>query len=436
MTTDHSSRYDVAEIRKHFPSLQVVDQGRQSVFFDGPGGTQVPNEVIEAIAAYYRTSNANEGGAFATSRRNDEMVARAHAAYADFLNAETPDEIKFGANMTSLTFHISRSIGAVLAPGDEVIVTTLDHEANVSPWRLLAADRGLTVRTIDIRPEDGTLDLDDFDRSLTGRTKLVACGYASNALGTINPVGDLVRRAHAVGALTYIDAVHLAPHAPIDVRALDTDFLVCSAYKFYGPHLGVLYAKASVLDRLPVYKVRPAHDNVETGTQNFEGIAGAMAAVDYLAWVGDRFGSAFSAGSARLDGRRRSIATGLRAIRTYEMGLFRRLVDGLEAIPGLRLWGISDRERFDDRTPTAAVTFERVSPRAAAEALGERGFATWDGDFYAQALIERLDLLRSGGLLRIGLSHYNTPDEVDRLLAALHDVAAGASVGVVESRPA
>ena len=241
--TTEPSAYDVAEIRAHFPALAMRDDGRAMAFFDGPGGTQVPRAVIEAVAGYYETSNANEGGAFLTSHRSDAMTERAHEAVAEFLNARSGHEIKFGANMTTLTFHISRSIGKTWRPGDEIVVTTLDHEANVSPWRAIAEDRGVTVRTVDIHPEDGTLDLDDLSAKLSDRTRLVAVGYASNALGTINPVGEIIRRAHAAGALAYIDAVHFAPHGPIDVQALDADFLVCSAYKFFGPHLGALYGK-------------------------------------------------------------------------------------------------------------------------------------------------------------------------------------------------
>ena len=243
--------FDVAALRREFPALGLEEGGRPVAFFDGPGGTQVPQRVIDAVVDYYRTSNANDGGAFGTSRRSDAIVAEAHAALADLLNASSAEEIKFGYNMTTLTFHVSRSIGATLQPGDEVLVTTLDHEANVSPWRAMAADRGLTVQTIDIRPGDGTLDLDDLRAKLSTRTGLVAFGYASNAIGTINPVAEIVRLAHEVGALTYVDAVHFAPHGPIDVRAIDTDFLACSTYKFFGPHLGVVYGKAEVLDGGP-----------------------------------------------------------------------------------------------------------------------------------------------------------------------------------------
>ncbi len=418
--------FDPTVLRQEFPALRLEVDGIPLAFFDGPGGTQVPQRVIDAVVAYYRTSNANDGGAFVTSRRSDAIVAEAHAALADLLNAGSADEIKFGANMTSLTFHLSRSIGASLAPGDEVIVTTLDHEANVSPWRAMAADRGLTVRTVDIRPADGTLDLDDLRAKISARTRLVAVGYASNAIGTINPVAEIVRIAHQAGALAYVDAVHYAPHGPIDVAALGTDFLACSVYKFFGPHLGVVYGKAAILDRLPAYKVRPAHDRFETGTANFEGIAGALAAVDYLASVGARFGAPFRAEFPGMTGRRLEVHAAMRAIRTYEMNLFVRLLAGLDRIDGIRLWGIADPARRDERTPTAALTIAGWSPRQAAEVLGRQGITAWDGDFYAQALIERLGLFETGGVLRIGLTHYNTAAEVDRLLAALGQIAASA----------
>lgn len=418
--------YDVEALRREFPALALTDAGRPIAYFDGPGGTQVPQRVIDAVVGYYTSANANDGGAFLTSARSDAIVHDAHEALADFLNARSADEIKTGANMTTLTFHIGRSIGATLQAGDEVVVTTLDHEANVGPWRSMAADHGLVVKTVDIHPGDATLDLEALEAALGSRTKLVAIGYASNAMGTINPVKAIVDRAHEVGALTYVDAVHFAPHGPIDVQALGTDFLACSVYKFYGPHLGVLYGKAAVLDRLPAerYKVRPAHDRFETGTQNFEGIAGALAAVEYLASVGERYGAPHEAEFAGFAGRRLALKTAMRAIRTYEIELFERLLGGLEAIPGVRIWGVTDRARLAaERTPTAAVTLDACSPRAAAEALGRQAITTWDGDFYAQALIERLGLFEAGGVLRIGISHYNTAAEVDRLLAALRVIA-------------
>ena len=413
--------FDVEALRRRFPALAIEDGGRPVALFDGPGGTQVPDTVIDAIADYYRTSNANHDGPFLTSRRSDERVHEAHAAMADLLGAASADEIKFGANMTSLTFHVSRSIGATMQPGDEIVVTVLDHEGNVGPWKAIAADRGLVVRTVDIRTDDVTLDLDSLDAVLGPRTKLVAAGWASNAVGTINPVAEIVRRAHAVGAWTYVDAVHAAPHLPLDVRAVGTDFLACSTYKFFGPHAGVLYGRAEILDALPAYKLRPATDRFETGTGNFEGLNGVTAAVEYIASVGDAYGDA-AAGSSR---RERAVA-GMRAIRRYEMDLFGRLMDGLDGIPGLSFYGIRERSRFEDRTPTAAIRLAGLAPRPAAEALGAEGIAVWDGDFYATGLIERLGLLDLGGVVRIGLTHYNTAGEVDRLLDALERIAATA----------
>jgi cysteine desulfurase family protein (TIGR01976 family) len=342
---------------------------------------------------------------------------------ADMLRADDPSEIKFGPNMTTLTFHISRSITATMAPGDEIVVTGLDHHGNVDPWLGAARDRGLTVRVWEPKLDDCTLDLADLDALLGPRTKLVAVGWASNAVGTINPVAEIVRRAHAAGAWTYVDAVHAAPHLPIDVRAVDTDFLACSTYKFFGPHMGVLYGKAAVLDSLPSYKLIPAHDRFETGTQNFEGMAGVIAAVEYLAEIGSTYGDA-----AATDSRGKRVNAAMTAIRAYEMDNYRRLADGLEAIVGIRLYGIADRARFADRTPTAALTLDGHAPRAISEALGREGIATWDGDFYATGLIQRLGLSGAGGVVRIGLTHYNTADEVDRVVDALAGIAEGVAV--------
>jgi cysteine desulfurase family protein (TIGR01976 family) len=326
--------------------------------------------------------------------------------------------------MTTLTFHISRSIGATLRPGDEIVITALDHEANVSPWRRLADDRGLVVRTVDIRPDDVTLDLASLDAILGPRTKLVAVGYASNAVGTINPVKEIVARAHAVGALTYVDAVHYVPHGPVDVIDLGTDFLITSVYKWFGPHLGALYGRADVLERLPAYKVRPAHDRFETGTPDFEGIAGTLAAVDYLRSVGRRFGPP-DVGASAIP-RRNEIRAGMHAIGVYERGLMEQLMVGALEIPGLRIWGLADPGHLEGRTPTLAVTIEGVSAQDAAESLGRQGIFAWHGDFYATGLIERLGLAESGGVLRLGIVHYNTAAEIERLLEALEGLAAGA----------
>jgi cysteine desulfurase family protein (TIGR01976 family) len=418
------ARFDVDALRARFPALSSEQDGRPVALFDGPGGTQVTDTVIDTVARYYRESNANHDGPFLTSRRSDALLAEAHQAMADLVNAAAASEIKFGANMTTLTMHLARSIAASLAPGDEVVVTSLDHEANVGPWRSAAADRGLVVRTVDIRPEDVTLDIEAFDAVLHGHPKLVAFGWASNAVGTINPVAELVHRAHEAGALTFVDAVHAAPHLPIDVQAIGTDFLACSAYKFFGPHLGVLYGRRDVLDALPSYKLRPAYDRFETGNLNHEGIAGTLAAVEYIAEVGERYGTDLEGRFPGMTGRRLHAHAGMAAIRAYEMALFGHLLDGLESIPGLRVWGIVDRSRFDERTPTAAVTLSGVSAETASTILGERGIATWWGDFYAVGPIERLGL-EPEGVLRIGLTHYNTAAEVDRLIAELRAIAAG-----------
>ncbi|OGO58476.1 MAG: cysteine desulfurase-like protein, partial [Chloroflexi bacterium RBG_16_69_14] len=363
--------FDVDALRAEFPALARQQDGRPVVFLDGPGGTQVPQRVIDAVTGYYREMNANAGGAFTTSELSDAVAAEAHAAVADFLGAASPDEIKFGYNMTTLTLHIGRSIGATLQPGDEIVVTTLDHEANVSTWRAMAADRGVTVQTVDIDPDDVTLDLEDLESKLGPRTKLVAVGYASNAVGTVNPVREIVARAHEVGALTYVDAVAYAPHGPIDVRDLDTDFLACSVYKWFGPHLGALYGKTEVLDRLPAYKVRPAHDRFETGTASFEAIAGTLAATDYLRDVGRSYGDVTGApGAADASERRRELVAAMVAIADYERDLVTRLIDGLTGIGGVTIHGITDRARFASRVPTVAVSIDGVHPRAAAESLG------------------------------------------------------------------
>ena len=418
--------FDVEALRAEFPALAREQDGRPVAFLDGPGGTQVPQRVIDAVTGYYRDMNANSGGAFTTSELTDAMADEAHAAVADFLGATSPEEIKFGYNMSTLTLHIGRSIGATLKPGDEIVVTTLDHEANVSTWRAMAADRGVTVKTADIDLTDVTLDLEDLESKLGPRTKLVAVGYASNAVGTINPVREIVARAHEVGALTYVDAVAYAPHGPIDVRDLDTDFLVCSAYKWFGPHLGALYGKADVLERLPAFKVLPAHDRFETGTASYESIAGTLAATDYLRDVGRNYGDVAGApGAADGSERRRELVAAMVAIADYERALVTRLIDGLETIRGVTIHGITDRSRVASRVPTVSVSIDSVHPRTAAEALGRAGIYSWDGDFYATGLIERLGKAATGGVLRLGLVHYNTAAEVVRTLDALTGIAAG-----------
>ena len=415
----------VSKLRGEFPALQQQADGRPLSFLDGPGGTQVHGSVIESMEGYLTEANSNAGGTFLFSQRTDETAASARKAVADLLNASRADEIVFGPNMTSLTFTLSRSIGRTLEPGDEVVVTRLDHDANIAPW-LALEERGVVVRHADFDPGDCTLNMDSMESAINPRTKLVALGYASNAVGSINDVARVASLAHAVGAWLYVDAVHYVPHGPIDVQALDCDFLVCSVYKFFGPHLGALYGRFELLESLPAYKARPAGDDpphkFETGTPSFEAMAGATAAVDYLASVGRHYGAEHRDQFAGFAGRRLDLKTGMSAIRTYETGLCQRLIAGLQKIPGLRIYGITDPEKLDRRVPTVSFTLEGISPREIALRLAEANIFVWNGNFYALAVTERLGLEEHGGLLRVGLVHYNTAEEVDYLLGVLGDM--------------
>lgn len=409
---------DVNWIRSQFPGLSQELNGQPIAFFDGPGGTQVPQSVMDSIVEYMTYSNANAHGAFVTSARTDELVMAARSATSDFLGCDW-DEVVFGANMTTLTFALSRAIGRELHPSDEIVVTLLDHEANVTPWRILE-EQGITIRVVDIHPEDCTLDLADLERQITPKTKLVAIGYASNAVGTINDLSRVVKLAHAVGAWVFVDAVHYAPHGALDVRVLDCDFLVCSDYKFFGPHVGILYGKRAHLERLHPYKVRPAPEENpsrwESGTQNYEGLAGLVATLDYLTSLGRLI-------SPSILSRRAAIVAAMQVVQEHERELFKQLVIPLIQIAGLRLYGITDPAHFEQRTPTAAIRLAGYSPKTLATALGKRGIFTWHGNFYAQQLTERLGIESNGGFVRIGLAHYNTLDEIHRLLQALDEVA-------------
>jgi len=417
LQTELKASFDLAWVRAQFPSLSQKVNGQPAVFLDGPGGTQVPQRVIDAISDYLKRNNANTGGAYATSRNTDAMIANARSAMADFLGCDA-DEIVFGANMTALTYALSRSIAKGLRPGDEIVLTHLDHDANVSTWRALE-ERGVTIRMAEIHEEDCTLDMTDLAAKISPKTRLVAVGYASNAVGTINDVKEVVRLAHQQGAMVFIDAVHYAPHGAIDVRALDCDFLVCSTYKFFGPHMGVLYGKREHLQKLQPYKVRANTNAIpnrwEWGTLNHECIAGIAACVDYLAALG--WSANPGAGS-----RRAALLAAFEAIQKHERGLMETLIRGLLEIPGLKLYGISDPMKFDRRCPTIAVRIKGHSPLQLATKLGERGFFTWDGNYYALNLTERLDVEKDGGFLRIGLAHYNTLEEVERLLAAVREI--------------
>ncbi len=415
--------FDVESLRRQFPALQRQVNGTTPVFFDGPGGTQVPQRVIDAIADYLGRCNANHGGVFTTSRESDRIIHDAHVAVADLLNAPSPEEIVFGQNMTSLTLHLSRAFAKTLEPGDQILVTRLDHDANVSPWLLAARDAGAGTVFVEIHSEDCTLDLDDLRRKLTPRTRLLAVTCASNAVGTMPDVRAITQMAHAVGALVYLDAVHYAPHGPIDVQAWGCDFLACSAYKFFGPHVGILWGRKELLTRLPAYKVRPAPDTLPdrwmTGTQNHEGLAGVAAAVDYLATLDG--GTAFDVRFQSLSGRRLRLHANLAAIQEYEAGLCRRLLAGLAERPRFKIWGITQADRLAQRAPTVSITDQSRTPLQLAEHLARHEIYVWNGNLYALNLSERLGLEERGGFLRLGLVHYNTAAEVERLLAALDE---------------
>jgi len=412
----------VGALRDHFPALGRVVEGRPVAYLDGPGGTQVPRECIDAMVAYLERSNANHGGAFVAAVESDAILADVHAAAADFLGAHDPGEIVFGPNMTTLTFSISRALGRDLVTGDEVVVTRLDHDANIAPWLALAEERGLVVRWLELDDSHARLDLDSLGAVLGPRTKVVAVGLASNALGTVTDVGRVVEAAHAVGAITYVDAVHAGPHLPIDVAALRTDFLVCSPYKFFGPHLGMVYGRRELLERVAALRVRPAGEALpgkwETGTQNHEALAGLLGTFGYL----ERLGAAYGGASGAPD-RRSRLRAAMTAIHAHERELSFGTLQRLGTVPGLTLHGLSNPSSVDERVPTFSFTLAGHAPRAVAEHLASRAISVWDGDFYAWELVRTLGLADAGGLVRVGLVHYNTLGEVDRLVDALAELA-------------
>jgi cysteine desulfurase family protein (TIGR01976 family) len=416
----------IASCRAQFPALSRRVGDYPAAFFDGPGGTQVPQRVIDAVSRYLAHTNANHGGLYATSLESDELISEVHQGVADFVGARDADEIVFGQNMTSLTFSISRALARTWRPRDEIVVTRLDHDANVSPWVLAARDAGATVRWVDFRPEDCTLNLDQFQHTINERTRLVAVGCASNATGGINPVRQIADWAHSLDALVYLDAVHYAPHALIDVHELGADFLACSAYKFFGPHVGMLWGRRELLEGLDAYKVRPAPDSPPdkwmTGTQNHEAMAGALAAVEYLADLGRAVNSINPPPSplpvGEMADRRRALAAAYAAIGDYERELCGHLLAGLSRISDIRVWGIADPARLHQRVATICLTHRRATAPQLAEQLGRRGIFTWHGNYYALNLSEGLGHEPSG-MLRVGLVHYNTREEVDRLLAEL-----------------
>jgi cysteine desulfurase family protein (TIGR01976 family) len=411
-------------IRQQFPSLN-----RPAIFFDNPGGTQIAKPSLDRINKYLLESNANHEGVFATSVASDAVLEEAHRAMADFYNASSPDEIVFGNNMTTLTLHISRSISREWKEGEEIVVTRLDHDANVTPWVLAAQDRGVKVNWVNFDVEEGTLRLDELQKALERKPRLLAVGYASNSLGTINPVQKMIKMAHDAGTLVYVDAVQYAPHGAIDVQKLDCDFLVSSAYKFFGPHSGILYGKRELLEKLFAYKVRPATNKLpgkfETGTQNHEGIAGVLGAIEYFEWVGREFGGEHAEGlvDGGYSGRALTLKKAMSAIRAYEFELNRALLATLQEIPGITVFGLADVRRLDERVATFSFRLAGQHPREVARKLAEQGIYVWDGNYYALNVTERLGLEDSGGMVRVGAAHYNTLDEVSRLGEALKKIA-------------
>ena len=401
--------------RAQFPSLSRRVNDKPAVFFDGPAGSQVPQSVIDAISDYLTHHNANHGGTFATSHESDAALESAHVAMADFVGTSDPDCIAFGANMTSLTFALSRALAKDWSTGDEIIVTHLDHDANFSPWKLAAQDAGATAREVNLHTADCSLDLDHLREQINDQTKLVAVCAASNFSGSVTPVKEIGRLAHEVGALVFIDAVHYAPHRLIDVTDWDCDFLVCSAYKFFGPHVGILYGKRPLLENFTPYKLRPAPDELPgrwmTGTQNHEGIMGTKAAVDYLA--------SLSPGATH---RREALCQTMAAIDLYESELMAHLLASLRKIPSYTLYGITDPAKQAERVPTLSLTHASINPLELASHLAEAGIFVWHGNFYAQPVTEALNI-EPDGAVRIGLLHYNTLEEVNRLIGVLQKLA-------------
>jgi cysteine desulfurase family protein (TIGR01976 family) len=412
------SSFPVDWCRSQFPALKRIVANQPVAFFDGPGGSQVPQRVIDAVGNYMAHTNANRGGQYATARESDELLESAHATMAAFLGSSNPESVVFGANMTTLTFALSRAISRTWQPGDEVIVTRLDHDGNVTPWVLAARDAGATVKYVDFHKSDCTLDLQDFASRLSSRTRFVAIGCASNIVGTVNPVREICRQAKSVGAQVFLDAVHFAPHALPDVENWGCDWLACSAYKFFGPHVGVLWGRPELLTSLTPYKLRPVTETLPgrwmTGTQNFEGIAGTKAAVDYLAELGRLVDPASHS-------VRDSLRSAYTAIGDYERELAAALLAGLAAIPQIKILGLTDPGRLHERTPTVSFVHEPLSAIEIADRLGHLGLFVGHGNFYALQVSEAFGL-EPRGVVRVGLMHYNTLSEVDRLIAAIQEM--------------
>jgi cysteine desulfurase family protein (TIGR01976 family) len=414
---------DIQQIRSQFPALSLKDDGKPRIYLDNPAGTQVPRQCIKRTTDYLIRCNANHGGRFRTSMESDEILAEAHRAMADFLNAPSADEIIFGPNMTTLTYAVSRSVGHWLRSGDQIILTRMDHDANVNPWLQLAADLNLQVKWLSFNRETYRYDSEELGTLLSPNIKLVAVNHASNAIGTINDIKKISEMAHNVGALVYVDAVQYVPHSPADVPELGCDFLVCSVYKFFGGHQGVLWGKPNLLEKLPAYKVRPADDfppgKFETGTQSHEGQAGTLGALEYLAGIGETMAQEYYSRLPHLKGRRKYLHAAMAAIKGYEKTLSARLIEGLQQIPGVKIHGITDLPALDDRVPTVSFTREGFRPEDIARRLAEENIFVWDGHFYAVEVVEHLGLSEKGGMVRVGAVHYNTVEEIDKLLEVI-----------------
>jgi cysteine desulfurase family protein (TIGR01976 family) len=409
---------DVSAVRAQFPSLSINDDGLRRIYLDNPAGTQVPALVVERMSDCLVNSNANLGGYFRTADRAGAIVDGARAAMADFLNAPSPDEITFGQNMTTITLHLSRSIGQFLSAGDEIILSRMEHDANIAPWLLMAKDHDLKVRWLPFNTDTFEFDDDALDEILSDRTRLFCIGGASNLTGTINNIKSMCQKVRAAGAWSFVDAVQSAPHVLPDVQDIGCDFFTCSAYKFFGPHQGTLWARTDVYEQLDPYKVRPAPLELpwrfETGTQSHEGMAGTGAAVDYFAGIG--------AGVTGEDGRRENLVAAFDVLFDYEKALTGQLIEGLKDIPGVTIQGISDPDALDRRVPTVSFTHSNHAPDSIARALGEQNIFVWNGHNYGLEPAKALGLLDGGGVVRIGLVHYNTADEIDETLSAIEAI--------------
>jgi cysteine desulfurase family protein (TIGR01976 family) len=424
--------FELDTIRANFPALSIVDDGMPRVYLDNPGGTQVSQMVVDRMNDCLIRSNANEHGYFRTSQEVDAIIEGAHEAFADLINAPSHEEIVFGQNMTTLTLHVSRSIGRYLNPGDEIILSRMAHDANVAPWLLLARDLDLKVRWMPFNTETFEFDLEQFDAILTDKTKLVCVGGASNLTGTINDIKTISAKARDAGAWTYVDAVQAVPHLSTDVQDLGCDFFVCSAYKFFGPHIGMLWGRRELLEMLDAYKVRPAAETIpacfETGTQNHEGMAGATAAVDYFAWIGETMAGQYHAQYERFAGRRKYVHAGMDCLFAYERGIAEHLIRGLQQLPGVRIQGITAADAMNRRVPTVSFTVDGINPDSVAEQLAAQNIFVWSGHFYAVEVAQSLGVYDAGGVVRIGPVHYNSLAEIDQVLNALDGMLARANV--------